>query len=160
MKIIELTQGYFTLVDIEDYEYLNKFSWRIQKNKKHVYARTSIWLGNGKSRCIYMHRLILSAVKNDIVDHKNGNSLDNRRRNLRICSSYQNNYNALHPGKISYKGVYFKPSLNKYIAQIQAMGKKKHIGVFSTAKEAAIAYDKSAIELQGKFARLNFPLTE
>lgn len=160
MKAIELTQGYFTLVDIEDYEYLSKFSWRIQKNRKHVYARTSIWLGNGKSKCVFMHRLILNAAKNDIVDHKNGNSLDNRRRNLRICSSYENNCNAFHPSKIPYKGVYFKVSINKYIAQIQAEGKKRHIGVFLNAKEAAIAYDKEAMKLHGEFARLNFPLTK
>jgi hypothetical protein len=160
MKKIPLTQGYFTFVDDADYDYLNNFEWRIQRNKKHIYARTNQWLGNGKSKTIFMHRLLLNADKTDLIDHKDGNALNNQRQNLRICNSLQNNYNARHPGTSGYIGVHFNKKQGAFNASIQAKGKKLYLGSFDNPLEAALVRDEKAIELHGEFAKLNFPLTK
>lgn len=102
-----------------------------------------------------MHRLILDVPKGAEVDHINGNGLDNRRRNLRICTRSENQWNRrLAPNNTSgFKGVYrFQ---GKWRAQIQSFGKKIHIGLYETRIEAARAYDEVAIKCHGDFAATN-----
>jgi hypothetical protein len=102
----------------------------------------------------------MDAPKDLVVDHINGNALDNRRCNLRICTYQQNNYNAFKRtvGTCPFKGVYYRPYENHYIAQIWDNGKRRHLGYFTDQVEAAITYDKAARELRGEFARVNFPV--
>ena len=96
-----------------------------------------------------------------MVDHKNGNGLDNRRKNLRICTMSENMMNRgktkVHSGK--FKGVYDcgDSKTNPYTAKIQKDGKVYHLGHYKTPEEAAKTYDAKAKELHGEFGRLNFP---
>lgn len=103
-----------------------------------------------------MHRLILSAPKNLEVDHKNGNTLDNRRSNLRLCTRSQNAANIpTNRAKSGLRGVYFSKQKNKWKATITEGGREKHLGYFLDKESAARAYDKAAEESFGDFARLN-----
>lgn len=109
---------------------------------------------NGKDTGIA--RVIVAAQKNEVVDHINHDTLDNRRCNLRVCTNQQNSMNQRpQAGKSSkYKGV---SKTIKYQASISYNGKSIHLGVFDDEIEAAKAYDVKAKELFGEFAYLNFP---
>jgi len=143
-------------IDGEDFEKVKGFTWSINhKRDNAVVSKTK-----GKDRKgIKLHRLIMGADENSIVDHKDGNPLNNQKENLRICDRTENNCNRkisiLESKTSKYKGVSFKSEQKKYIAQIQISGIKKHIGYFDNEIEAAKAYNKSAIKLHGEFARLN-----
>ena len=160
MKEIELTQDQVAIVDDDDYEYLSQWKWyahkRTRKNGDKFDARTRS--GNKK---ILMHRLIMKVLQAEIeVDHINGNPLDNRKDNIRCCTRQENsrNSNSGRKNKFGYKGVTVQ---NKNI-YAQIFDGKKHIFMsgFRTIEEAALSYDKKAIELFGDFAKLNFSEAE
>ncbi len=149
MNYIKLTQGYETIVDDEDYEYLNQFKW--------YFSRQGYAVRNGKKHSrITLHRVITNCPNNLHVDHINCNKLDNRKCNLRICNQSQNNRNTLkYKNKSSkYKGV-SKASPNRWRAQIKLNYKKFHLGYFEIEEDAARAYNEKAKELFGEFANLN-----
>ena len=162
MKRIKLTQGKFAIVDDADFEWLNRFKWYAIKDRHTFYAARSPYDKNTGKQCIMqMHRQILELKKYDRaeIDHKNHNELDNQRENIRICNTQQNTFNKL-PGKngtSKYKGVCWHKRDKRWIAGICLNSKLLHIGNFLSEKQAALAYDKKAIELFGDFARLNFP---
>lgn len=152
------------LYDEIDHSVVSRFRWYVARpgSTKKPYVLTRI----GKTT-LSMHRLILAASCEGLwVDHKNGNGLDNRRENLRVCTPSQNIQN--NPGwlkrKCAYKGVSKvkkvngKNGGNPWEARICADRKQRIVGLFKTPKEAALAYDSQARLLHGKFARLNFPL--
>lgn len=95
-------------------------------------------------------------TKDEMVDHKNRDPLDNRRENLRICTPQQNcfNRNMSSRNVTGYKGVQAVPPFK---VTISVNGKRKSIGSYNTAEEAARAYDKVAKKYYGEFASLNFP---
>ena len=101
---------------------------------------------------VYLHRFISNAPSDLQVDHINGNRLDNRRENLRLCKNQQNNFNK--KARSGYKGVH-KIRDGKWCAQITLNYKCKNIGYFSTAEEAALAYNSAARDLHGEFAYQN-----
>lgn len=116
----------------------------------------------GTGAKIQMHRYVLGLPKfvpgGDCVDHINGDRLDNRRANLRLCSRSQNRLNApaKSGGTSRFKGVDHFPRGNRWKAQIQFEGRKEYLGLFANEEDAARAYDARARELFGDFARLNF----
>lgn len=105
-----------------------------------------------------MHREILKAPKNKSTDHINGNGLDNRRKNLRLCSVSQNacNQKPRVNNTSGFRGVYRKKGIKNWLVLIQYKKKSRHVGYYSTAIEAARAYDKAARKHHGAFARTNF----
>ena len=153
MAQIPLNRGLFAIVDDGDYFELNKFRWVVVSTKAGYYA-----INRSKLGIILMHRLILNAPDGFDVDHKNGNRLDNRRENLRVCTRSQNLYNQKKKNRSGYKGVIFNPCQKKpYIVMISIAGKLTYIGNYLTAKHAATVYDDAARQYHGEFAVLNFP---
>lgn len=155
---IPLTNGGCTIVSVEDFEALSQFKWHARKyktrNKSYSYAIRA--MGYGKSqKIVRMHRAILDAGKTDLVDHINGDTLDNRRENLRIATKVQNAANqAGRRSKSGFKGVVQTPYGWK--AVVCCNYKHHRMGPFTTAEQAARAYDAKAKELFGDFARPNF----
>lgn len=105
-----------------------------------------------------MHRLILNAPENMEVDHINGNRLDNRRENLRLCNSSQNKCNRgpRKDNKSGYKGVSWHGQRQKWTVRIKTpYGKYLSLGLYDDKKEAAMAYNKASVEYHGEFAFIN-----
>ena len=155
MKTIKLTQGYETIVDDSDYEWLNQWKWCVHRKKNTSYAQRRI---NGKT--IRMHRLILGILDKPEfqADHINCDGLDNRRINLRLANHTQNCRNSrkilIYRGKPTssiYKGVSWYKAYRRWRAKVSG----KHIGYFDTEEEAAHAYNEFVKENFGEFARLN-----
>ena len=153
-KLMPLTQGEFTIVDADDFKWLNQYKWHVRKHKNVSYAETQ---KNGK--LIKMHRMLLNAPPHLFVDHRDHNGLNNRRYNLRLCTNQQNLYNCRprQGGTSRYKGVYRDKRGKKFVARIVADGKRHSLGYFDDEIEAAVAYDLKAIQFFGQFAYLNFP---
>lgn len=153
MKLIPLTQGLHAIVDDEDYEWLVRWKWHARKGRHGVYALR--WEPGGKGRYLRMHRVIMSPGEDEVVDHINGDSLDNRRCNLRVCDIQQNSFNqrAQRGAVSSYKGVSFCGG--KWHSRITVYGNTLFLGQFDTEEEAAQAYNEAATKHHGEFARLN-----
>jgi hypothetical protein len=164
VKLIELTQGQVTKVDDADFEFLSQWKWKAKRKPgKRWYAVRFRYAGykpggKEKKKQIGMANLIMNAPPGQIVDHENGDTLDNQRVNLRFASNAQNQHNQrkLRSDNTSgYKGVFWDNHLRKFVAQIYLNMKPKKIGFFDTAKEAALAYDQAAREHFGEFAAPN-----
>ena len=153
---IRTKDGSIGVADGAFYNMLSKYTWDKDSNG---YISAS-FKDNGR---VYPHRLqnyIIQNIPNGyIVDHINGNKLDNRMCNLRFATIKENNANraAKNNSSSQYKGVSFDRSRGKWISSIQIDGKTKHIGRFDNERDAAIAYDNTALKEYGEFARLNFP---
>lgn len=148
------TGKYVALVDDEDYEYLNQFSWCVLKGYNTFYAGKRIILENGKSTTKRMHHFIIDCEKIDHIDH---DGLNCQRNNLRPCTKQQNCMNTRPNTNTSsiYKGVHYLKSRKNWQASIGFNLKKIWLGRFKTEIEAALAYNQRAVELFGEFACLN-----
>jgi hypothetical protein len=157
---IGLPHGLFALVDDEDYVKLSKHKWCCSSTGYAVRNLSRKNARIGVSRSVYMHRAIMLPAGDERVDHANGNTLDNRRSNLRCCTQSENIAHRLHAARSSsgYFGVVWLRG--KWQAQIRVRGRQIHLGRFSDPVEAAIARDKVALRSFGEFARLNFPETQ
>lgn len=162
MKEIPLTQGKVALVDDEDYDYLMQWKWYYNSSGTHCAAVRSGRLedfNNGKRPRILMHRVITKPVENDVIDHIDGNPLNNQKFNLRVCTQGQNSKNIRkHIRKnnmVTYKGVTWNVRIKRYIAQIGYNMSRIYLGTFKTEEEAALAYNAAAIQYHGEFAKLN-----
>jgi hypothetical protein len=146
---IELTQGYKAEIDFCDWWKVQGYDWSVNINPNVVYAVS--W---GQGTPVYMHKLIRPSL--GMVDHEDGNGLNNRRSNLRPATKSQNAMNnARAVGASGYRGVTVRgPSFR---ALLSYNNKRIHIGTYDTAEEAARAWDKAAKEMHGPFAVLNFP---
>lgn len=161
MKKVYLYSGIFVLVDDFDSVLLEGRCWVWNRGRKCVQAQ--VWDTKlARMRTVLLHRLIMNAPPGLQVDHINGNQLDNRRCNLRLCTNLQNSYNfqkyktKQKPTSV-YKGVSFDLLSEKWRARINVGGKTIYLGRFTTETEAARVRDLAAIEYHGMFANLNFP---
>lgn len=152
--IIPLTRGKFAFVSIEDMD-LATYKWHVS----NVYATRRA--GN---QILSMHRVVLErklqrAIRvNMLVDHINGNQLDNRRSNLREVTRTQNAWNSgtQKNNTSQYTGVSYRGGY--YIARLGNSGAL--LGSFETALDASFCYDRAALERWGEYARLNHPIEE
>ncbi len=143
--LVELTQGKFAKIDIEDIGRVKLSCWHYSK------------VGYPCSNRVTLHRMIMNPPVGMVVDHINGDKLDNRRINLRICTRTNNNQNSgcIKIKTSKYKGVCWSKGKQKWIVQINSNGKYYFVGCYKNEIDAAVAYNEKAKELHGEFARLN-----
>lgn len=152
---ILLTQNKYAVVDDDDYVNLSQYHWYFGGDGYAVRTRQK---NEGKRSIIKMHRWILSAPKGFDVDHINGNRLDNRKCNLRVCNRSQNNANRHmlpHNKSSQYKGVCWRNHANAWKAYIKINRLQIHLGYFKSETDAAKMYNFAAKHLFGEFAHLN-----
>lgn len=142
-------------IDDEDYERIKNFNWGIavKKNVPYIQATTK-----APRKTIQLARLIMNAEAGYLIDHVNGDTLDNRKENLRAASKKTNAQNMKPNANTTskYKGVCWDKFRNKWRASIKVNNRQCHIGRFNLEEEAAKAYDIKAKEHFGEFARTNF----
>lgn len=156
-KQIPLTQGKFALVDDDVYEWASRYKWQVQPHRNTFYARRNggVW---PFSKTIRLHREIMSAPSGVQVDHINGDGLDCRRVNMRLCTHTENQHNSRRrtDNTSGYRGVYLHKASKKWDARIKVNGKVLFLGHFTSPEAAARAYDEAAKKYHGDFANLNF----
>jgi len=160
---LPLSHRMYALVDAALFNTLRARGWSYSKD-----AVGTIRIRSGKP-AVELWRFILRATKGDgkVVDHHNGDQLDNRRRNLRVTDKRGNKYNSRQrkDSKYAYKGVTYRPSQarspreGRWFGRISIQGKHHYTnsGGFRTAEEAARSYDDAARKEHGVFAAVNFP---
>jgi hypothetical protein len=167
-KTIPVTLGKVALVDAEDYDMLIKYKWTTQKSRRNRCCACRYPGPRSDRKAIYMHRVIMEAGPSEVVDHVNGDALDNRRANLRKCTNAENQRN-IHARRSAsgYKGVTkiqrgcnLKRPWAAAISIGCAKERRIHLGYFADPADAARAYDKAAKKHFGQFANLNYPETE
>lgn len=129
-KAITTKQGQEIIVDREDYDFLNQWSWKVN-NSGYAYRTIRAKEDGKKWKTILMHRLICCAEKNEEIDHINRNKLDNRKSNLRIVAHWENSHN-----RSKGNGVRKPKGRNKWCAQIYVNNKRIYLGSFGTKEEA------------------------
>lgn len=146
-------------IDDEDAERVLQYTWHVTYCYRRGRAflknvRTDI-IKNNKKTGLLLHRLIIP--NKSMIDHIDGNPLNNKKSNLRACSNSENvkNVNKYSNNTSGFKGVSWHKRVQKFFAQIGNDGSKIHLGYFDSAKDAALAYNKAALKYHGEFARLN-----
>lgn len=160
VKVFSNTYGTHTaIIDKDFHDEFKKYSWFVQpmvkQNNKKFYVRTNN--KEFRSGYIFLHRLVIGAKSGEEVDHINGDTLDNRRENLRICTRKENARNREIPSNNSsgLKGVSYCKRTRRFRAYIRHNRIQRHLGYFSTAREAGAAYDRAALKLFKNFAKVN-----
>jgi hypothetical protein len=156
---INLGQGVWTILDAEDYYRFGNLKWTLNGTKKKFYAVSGVKDKDGNFKMVRLHRLIMNDPRGFLVDHKNGNSLDNRSANLRKATRTQNLFNTRKRENTSsqFVGVSFDKRYRLWHAYITHCRRKRFLGYFKNEVDAARAYDKAALKYRKVFARLNFP---
>lgn len=145
------------LIDDADLPTVSGHFWRAElREGRTPYAITN--RPGTKNGILKMHRLLMNAPDGVLVDHINGNGLDNRRENLRLCDHLGNSRNAKAiVGSSRFKGVHFNACNGRWEARIRQNGRQKCLGYYDSEEEAARVYDAAAAIEFGEFARFNFP---
>jgi hypothetical protein len=142
------------VVDPQDAHLLADYTWR---RHSRGYARRSIKTADRKTVSVFLHREIMQPPTGMFVDHVNGDVLDNRRCNLRLCTQSQNCANTHQRiGKWGYRGV-FRTVYGVFFGNVRHKGLVMNSKTFDTPEAAARARDEIALSVWGPFARLNFP---
>jgi hypothetical protein len=150
---VPLAGGTEAIIDAEDAELVGQYNWYLS----HGYVVTNLPLGNGKYRTLQLHRLVMGEPEGEMIDHREGNPLDNRRALLRPATNAENQYNQRmrDDNTSGRKGVTWHKAREKWQAQIRHEGKRLHLGYFTDLEEAAKAYREAALKYHKEFARLN-----
>lgn len=156
---VGLTRAGVAYVDPVDVPTVRGFRWYTQRNGHSIYARTNFRDGAGHRRSMLMHRHLTGSAQK-YTDHRDGDGLNNRRDNLRTCTSSENAQNgrAHVRNQTGYKGVFLASGSKPYRAIIEAKGVRHDLGRYKTPVAAAYAYDGAARRLHGSFAKTNADL--
>lgn len=167
MAQFQIQSGQSVLVDDHDLHILRSEKFTYQdtgRNSRYVRRSNNVWVkGVLVPQAAYLHRMIMNAGPGDIVDHKSGDTLDNRRDNLRFVTWQQNAMNqgkkTIHLCTSKFKGVSAEKRSKSKPWQVHIRcgdGKHRHIGNFASEFEAAYHYDMASIAEHGVFGRRNF----
>lgn len=149
---LPLPQGQSALVDKTDLQALSKHLWRFNAARRNV-------AGTVQGKTVLLHRFLLNAPDGLLVDHINGDPLDNRRSNLRLATDEQNAWNSRKKrGTSRFKGVSLVRPTGRWSSMIRVDGATRFLGNYLTEEDAARAYDAVARERFGEFACVNFPI--
>lgn len=159
VREIPLSRGLVALVDEADFDWLNQWKWSAlkvgRKGSPPKYYAVRVAIIDGRQKMLMMHREISSAPKGKVVDHRDRNSLNNTRDNLRVCTQAANTLNRAGNSSAtktsSYKGVYWQKDIGRWRARFRL----KYLGTFSNEHDAARAYDAAAAAFNPEFAHLN-----
>ncbi len=162
MKKIKLTQNKIALVDNHMFDLISQYKWQAHNKRNRLYAVRN-FMKNKKRTHVLMHRFIMQYSLNrqllskEQIDHISGDTLDNRLCNLRVCTAQQNLQNSKPHKNCSskFKGVSWFKRDKKWRCRIHVNDKEKHLGLFESEKEAALAYNEAALRYFGNFAKLN-----
>lgn len=161
MRLIDVSTkkhpGTFAMVDDVDYEAMRAYSWHaIQRRPGHPIYVSRATVADGKKTSVLMHRQLLGCV--GMVDHADGNGLNNQRTNLREATPLQNMHNRRKRTAAAsrFKGVTWNKRAGKWQAQIGIDKTVKYLGLFDDEVAAAEAYDTAATAAFGAFASTNF----
>jgi hypothetical protein len=146
--------GKIFIIDTDDEWILGRFVF----HERNGYLMTNATTDSGKRVLLFLHRIIVNPSDCEMVDHKNLNKADNRKRNLRVCTRSQNmaNRRTFTNSTTGVKGVFngHKERGKPYRAQIKVKGKAVHLGYFDTIREARHVYNTAAVHHFGDFARV------
>lgn len=143
-----------TIVDDEDGDLANR-RWSLSRSRNRLYVQGK----DEHGRMVKLHKLILQRKigrplrRREVTDHKNGDSLDNQRENIRLATNLLNRWNvgpANSTNRTGYRGVL--KHRNRFQAWIQGGGGRKYLGTYDTAEEAHHAYQRATIERYGAFS--------
>lgn len=156
VAFVALTKGYEAIIDLDDIPLVQAYSWHASVQPHTIYAKTNIRDENGTRKALYLHRHLMQPEGGMLVDHKDGNGLNNRRNgdcaNLRIATRAQNQQNQRHRNKTpdaKPKGVSEHGS--GWRARIMVDGNAVHLGTFQTKEGARSAYRNASADLHGDF---------
>lgn len=151
-------KGLFAIVDDEDYEEGIKYSWHLSMSGNIKYACTTIKDSNRQKKNLFLHRLIMKPKSDEIIDHIDGDGLNNLRKNLRICT-YKENSRNIHVaiGMSKYRGVSYATKDAWKVSIINDNDESEYLGTYTDEKDAALVYDKYALKYYKDFANINFP---
>lgn len=155
MKRIKLTHGLYAKCDDADFTMLSRYQWQARWNERSkVWRACTMILDDEKWKLRDMARILIPTTGDERVDHKNHNTLDVRRRNLRKCTRLQNLWNrrVRSDNQHGLKGVSYNKRFKVYTARICVNKQRIHLGTYKTPKQAALAYRKAAKHHFGEFA--------
>lgn len=146
------------------FDLVRQFRWHIDACRGTGYVSANAYV-DGRLRPIGLHQLLMISFGDSVaeVDHINGNGLDNRFANLRLCSRQQNQFNRRKIRRATsskFIGVHWKEAAQRFVAVAKIDGKIRHIGTFVSEHDAAAARDAAVLKARGKYARLNFPVSK
>jgi hypothetical protein len=151
--------GLFALIDADDEFFIAAYHWNVVLDGRVFYAFRTWQEGRRSERITHgvrMHRQIMEPPRHLVVDHIDGDGLNNTRANLRICTDGENRANTRQrsaSNTSTFKGVSHLPRTDRWKAQCES----EFLGYFASIEAAAMAYDVAAVRIFGAFARLNFP---
>jgi hypothetical protein len=158
-RTLQLSRGLNALIDEADFEKVGRHKWNVRPRRQRdgFYVVRAIMVGTSQQRHVFLHRILMDAPEDVCVDHRNGDSRDNRRANLRLATFSQNAQNQrVALGESCFKGV--ARAANRWRARIRVDGKLIQLGCHATEEAAARAYDEAAREHFGEFACTNADL--
>lgn len=160
IRLIPLTCNRSAIVDADDYEFLMQWNWYAlwSRGTQTFYAVRGVKNNKGRTIPFPMHRAVMPCEPGFVNDHINGDTLDNRKSNLRCATNSENLCNRrLQSNNTSgFRGVGWVKKDKRWRARLKVDGQEIVLGYFKTAEEAAKAYDEGARKVYGEFARLNF----
>lgn len=157
---IPLTQGKVARIDADDWPRVSRYRWHAVLSRGYTwYARRRCRLPGGRRGTHCLHQFVLGLPPGSMVDHIDGDGLNNTRANLRPATPAQNKANSrrYRTNVSGYKGVAKRTGYNRWQAAITQGGKRHFLGWYPNPEDAARAYDRKARELFGPFAHCNFP---
>jgi len=148
--------GLDVLIDAEDFDRVTALKWHPITKDGLTYIKRTTWR-KGRFKALFLHNFVFGNLANaHILDHRDGNTLNNQKSNLRVCTASQNamNRKLRSDNKTAYKGVTIRKETGRFRVSISVDKRRINLGTFDTAEAAYAVYCEAAVKYHGEFARL------